>query len=1339
MFPVKGDKHSMSRIVLLISIALILLHSPIAFSSDKFKLCLKNVLADITTSHPARDTLIQLEHNISGKTIAGKIFLKVENDKDLLTIPQAVDITQGLFSSLQLPALTSDSLSEIFITNSIKSNSLKAYGKASKIYRYEGSKIVIDLDPVNNYRRIYLDRSLFDKNLKPLTSNFNFSKKPIVLNSSPIPDRKLSPLIKEKPSVFSGGLISISGEPPEGFFAASTSLELERSLFKAQNAKNADVWLYRVPDSRDDSYFRFYFPSPDRPNEFTYKDKFKIATGLGPANDPKSIGGKEANLLWLGDEQQGALSSYLDTISSKNIRPEDLYKHQGYIQKISDNEVYIGNAEQSHRLTQEGFNSLKTHPDSYRKIYSVEYDNYLKTLYEISDAPQAKSSYLLATSRGCSQGCALCCSGGIKKFQYFSATRMMDELEKIAAHAQIGHNEFVDVFFLDSNFNNHPDRIIEFAKLYESSSLKGKFRFSIRHSSVNGFLLPEKNGVRLPNLELIEAYKKLGTKLVSMGADTFDDASTLTLKTNKLQIASARPTYRFSEFSALAEAMERSGIHAKAFYLTNNPWISDLDRIDSYYNVLEVWLKNPHFSIDSARDREVLRLKPFEGSPIAKAAAASKKKIIRNGHFIAEGHQLHCFELMSFKRLGVPQFQSNATDTIAEFKEGINKIKGVALKVIDNPKSSQNTKHQAQLILNKIEDRTQNLSHILNKNPATSLHLTRVSPKEQSIEFAKKSQPLFNSLLPNKQSKIAPGYLQETKKLDLSGVHTIANIPSYLQDNLGKELLEKINHSNEKVFLFLGEGSSALDSIERLGWKIESQVQKREGFHQIYHGKNKEGQSAYFITRINGNDRQVHIESLLRLANLPEDRVATLGNSISWKRAYSDLFKRLGYIPDGVIYGFQGTVLNGIMSETPIKSLPSYLKFLHQRSKERHSIRDLTKHDLSALPMAVVEFKDGKKIWVFKNVYGDLSDQLFEALEDHGVKNYLYAGTAGSLDETKKVGDFVSPQKYLNPKTGAEEKLDWLKRNSKIPNEGTYTRVSTPNVETHKWLSSQKEKNVSIIDVELGYFLERMKKNNVNAQVTLMISDVLSGKNAKDLTQWGLLDQQRSTFTLKPIVKNMLGYSSDTPMTVKNYKSVSILPDDGNRGLISHYMEKLLSGNIGLYTWDSNKIALRILQAKTRIHKELIPLSDLSRLHEIRTAGAIEKKKQRVIDLRVHTDEVVQTQAITYEMQRRFLPSFGPMKAVQDTDGKYYIWDGNGRLEAIREAFDDYPDLKVEIEIYDIESSDVLKAIHEFKERNHGVSIQKTPLSLSSYFPHLKEHKKISLTLPYNPLSLLPI
>jgi len=70
--------------------------------------------------------------------------------------------------------------------------------------------------------------------------------------------------------------------------------------------------------------------------------------------------------------------------------------------------------------------------------------------------------------------------------------------------------------------------------------------------------------------------------------------------------------------------------------------------------------------------------------------------------FIAEGPLGELDELMSFKRLGVPQFQSNATDTIAEFKEGINKIKGVALKVIDNPKSSQNTKHQAQLILNKI-------------------------------------------------------------------------------------------------------------------------------------------------------------------------------------------------------------------------------------------------------------------------------------------------------------------------------------------------------------------------------------------------------------------------------------------------------------------------------------------------------------------------------------------------------------------------------------------------------------------------------------------------------------
>ena len=347
----------------------------------------------------------------------------------------------------------------------------------------------------------------------------------------------LRPLVKDQASVFCGGLVSISAEPPEGFFSASTALELKQAGHPVVPAAQADAWVYRVPDSRPESYFTFKYANPDRPLDTPRDDKFKIATGVGPAADPTSRGGSEANLLWLGDEQHGALEAYLETLAKPDLALEDLFGHEGFIQKLSDQEVLLGSADHAHALSKEGFNSLPTDPALYRRVYSEEYDKFLRTLFEDPGEPRAKASYLLATSRGCSQGCDICSSGGLKSFQFFSAPRMMEELEKIAEHAQVKDGERVDIFFLDSNLNNNPERLIELADLYDKSPLAGKFRFFCRHSSPNGFLRMDADGVKRPITGVLDAYRRLGMHEVWMGIDAYDDNATLTLKTNRHQVS----------------------------------------------------------------------------------------------------------------------------------------------------------------------------------------------------------------------------------------------------------------------------------------------------------------------------------------------------------------------------------------------------------------------------------------------------------------------------------------------------------------------------------------------------------------------------------------------------------------------------------------------------------------------------------------------------------------------------------------------------------------------------------------------------------------------------------
>lgn len=720
---------------------------------------------------PVQRTLNRIELNPSMLGVSGNILVRTTVPGQKIDIPAAATLARFVTRQFAPGHVSEKTVSEIWVVPDLQHLPEPSPTPSGEVVRVRGKDVVVDSDPDGSYHRTYVAAHRLREDLSPATG-FDASTLKLAGQGEkiavPVATRHpLGPLVKSDASVFCGGLVSISAEPPEGFFSASTALELRDLGHDVVPAAQADMWLYRVPDSRPDSYFNFKYANADRPTDTPRDDKFKIATGVGPAADPTSRGGSEASLLWLGDEQHGALDAYLKTLAKPDLAMEDLFGHQGFIQKLSDQEVLLGSPDRAHAMGKEGFNALPTDPALYRRVYSTEYDEFLRTLFEDPGEPKAKASYLLATSRGCSQGCDICSSGGLKSFQYFTAPRMMEELEKIAAHAQVKEGELVDIFFLDSNLNNNPERLIELADLYEKSPVAGKFRFFCRHSSPNGFLRADDQGVKRPIKGVLDAYRRLGMNEVWMGIDAFDDNGTLTLKTNRHQVAEkradARPTYRAGEIRELIREMEKHGLTSKGFCLTDNPWVSDLDRLDAYYNLRELWLENPHFSIDS-RNRDALQLKPFAGSPVGNVAREMKLPIAPGGWFAASGVLGEMDEGQQFEALGVPRYRGDAGAVVHEFREGIARIRAGAESVLANPASTPEQRNKASLIIRKVMERdagimqqmareatkgTPGAARFLDDARAfgrTHADLPPLEPQEQKREFVIAAQSLFDGL-----------------------------------------------------------------------------------------------------------------------------------------------------------------------------------------------------------------------------------------------------------------------------------------------------------------------------------------------------------------------------------------------------------------------------------------------------------------------------------------------------------------------------------------------------------------------------------------------------------------
>ncbi len=388
------------------------------------------------------------------------------------------------------------------------------------------------------------------------------------------------------------------------------------------------------------------------------------------------------------------------------------------------------------------------------------------------------------------------------------------------------------------------------------------------------------------------------------------------------------------------------------------------------------------------------------------------------------------------------------------------------------------------------------------------------------------------------------GYLQEVKLMKLQGEHTIKNFEGYLRDNLGDAfVMSARNGAADFVVIALGDGPEALAAAKAQGFSLGGLVSKNVGFHQIRWAKNSQGQSGFVIYRVNGSDREIHIQSFLKWLNFPGENLFTVGENKNWTPALVNFFKHLGPPPDLVVYGFAQAAVQGVFERNPVSNLPFLLRAYRALKPGKSSLKD-DQSDLQGRPVHIMTLANGKRVWFFKNMYGSLSLDLVKALASYGAKNFLSLGTAGSLSEDLPVGSIFTPAQ-IGDVTGHYTPIQSLRALSGVPVMGNYEKVDTPNIETRAWLKDSVDRGLDAIEVELGYLINWANSNSqVNLAAALVISDILVGDQHRDMTEWGSRDlvPLRSRFT--DFICQMLGINNHRDLSLKNYQVV-IFPGDG--------------------------------------------------------------------------------------------------------------------------------------------------------------------------------------------------
>lgn len=133
-----------------------------------------------------------------------------------------------------------------------------------------------------------------------------------------------------------------------------------------------------------------------------------------------------------------------------------------------------------------------------------------------------------------------------------------------------------------------------------------------------------------------------------------------------------------------------------------------------------------------------------------------------------------------------------------------------------------------------------------------------------------------------------------------------------------------------------------------------------------------------------------------------------------------------------------------------------------------------------------------------------------------------------------------------------------------------------------------------------------------------------------------------------------------------------------------------------------------LAKAVTDIHRytdktemKYVALDSITPIHCIDREGAINKVNERVAILAEHKGELIQIGKLNKASLLEYLPSVSGIKVIKDKDGSYISFEGNGRVEAFKQVFNEDDAIQLEVEEYLLTDYDkILRRVDRVRRRN---------------------------------------
>ncbi|MGE3973538.1 MAG: hypothetical protein AB7F59_03330 [Bdellovibrionales bacterium] len=143
---------------------------------------------------------------------------------------------------------------------------------------------------------------------------------------------------------------------------------------------------------------------------------------------------------------------------------------------------------------------------------------------------------------------------------------------------------------------------------------------------------------------------------------------------------------------------------------------------------------------------------------------------------------------------------------------------------------------------------------------------------------------------------------------------------------------------------------------------------------------------------------------------------------------------------------------------------------------------------------------------------------------------------------------------------------------------------------------------------------------------------------------------------------------------------------------------------IGRELIEATHLTNLIEQQATRIYSDMVPLRQLSTTHKVSTPYDLQRLQTRIDEIKKRLPEILNAGAVDAQLRKSIIPSESlVIRAAKAPDGTYYVFDGNGRTQALRSALgNQHLNLKIDVLVYQINDWAVVREIQDSKQRRGG-------------------------------------